>query len=169
LLAERHAFAGKAGDAFEEVVVVLTFDPFRDFDRLAEQMLGAPSAGSGNTAMPLDLYRSGDHFVLHCDLAGVDPGSVQVGLDNRVLTIRAERSQRTDEDVQWIRRERLTGTFERRITVGDGLNLDDIGATWQDGVLTVTIPVAEAAKPRRIPITMAGDRPAVESSVTAGA
>ncbi|GAA0575897.1 Hsp20/alpha crystallin family protein [Paractinoplanes ferrugineus] len=140
--------------------MVLTFDPFRDFDRLL---------GSGSNAMPLDLYRSGDHFVLHCDLAGVDPGSVHVGVDNRVLTIRAERSPRPDEDLQWIRRERLTGTFERRITVGDGLNLDDISATWQDGVLTITIPVAEAAKPRSIPITLAGDRRVVESSVTAGA
>jgi HSP20 family protein len=151
---------GPAG-RFEEVSVVLTFDPFRNFDRLAEQVLGPGSAG-----MPLDLYRSGDHFVLHCDLAGVDPGSVHVGVDDRVLTIRAERSQRTDDDVQWVRRERLTGTFERRISIGDGLDLDNIAATWQDGVLTVTIPVAEAAKPRRIPITMAGDRQAVEGRVT---
>ena len=56
--------------------------------------------------MPMDLYRSGDHFVLHCDLAGVDPGSVQVDVDGRVLTVRAERSARTDADVQWLRRER---------------------------------------------------------------
>jgi HSP20 family protein len=146
------------------VFVVLTFDPFRDFDRLAGQLLGASPTGPEALAMPLDLYRSGDHFVLHCDLAGVDPGSVQVGVDNRVLTIRAERSPRTDEGLQWIRRERPTGTFERRLTVGDGLDLDNIAATWQDGVLTLTIPIAEAAKPRRIPITMAGERPAVESA-----
>jgi HSP20 family protein len=148
------------------VFVVLTFDPFRDLDRLAGQMLGASVAGSATMAMPLDLYRSGDHFVLHCDLAGVDPGSVQVGVDNRVLTIRAERSQRTDDDVQWVRRERVTGTFERRLTIGDGLDLDNISATWQDGVLTLTIPVAETAKPRRIPITMAGQQPAVEGALT---
>jgi HSP20 family protein len=139
------------------VFVVLTFDPFRDLDRLADQMFG----GSATMAMPLDLYRSGDHFVLHCDLAGIDPGSVQVGVDHRVLTIRAERSQSTDEDVRWVRRERPTGTFERRLTIGDGLDLDNIAATWQDGVLTLTIPVAEKAKPRRIPITTAGGRPAV--------
>src|SRR4029453_4995932 len=107
-------------------------------------MFGVPGdAASG--AMPMDLYRSGDHFVLHCDLAGVDPGSVQVDVDNRVLTIRAERSPRTDDGVQWVRRERLTGPFERRIALGDGLDLDRIAATWQDGVLTLTIPVAEAA------------------------
>ena len=134
--------------------MVLTFDPFREFDRLAGQMFGATSTGgTAPIAMPMDLYRSGDHFVLHCDLAGVDPGSVDVGVDGRVLTIRAERSPRTDNDVQWVRRERATGTFERRLTLGDGLDLDKIAATWQDGVLTLTIPVAEAAKPRRIAIT----------------
>src|SRR5689334_15881649 len=117
----------------EEVFVVLTFDPFRDLDRLAGQMLGASPSTAATMAMPLDLYRSGDHFVLHCDLAGVDPGSVSVGVDNRVLTIRAERSPRTDDDVQWIRRERPTGTFERRLTVGDGLDLDRVEATWQEG------------------------------------
>ena len=164
--------------------MVLTFDPFRDFDRLAEQMLGS----SATMAMPLDLYRSGEHFVLHCDLAGIDPGSVQVGVENRVLTIRAERTPRTDDDVQWIRRERVTGTFERRLTLGDGLDLDHIAATWQDGVLTLTIPIADTAKPRRIPITMASadgrrevespaaaaenpdtERPVVEGTVTTDA
>ena len=145
--------------------MVLTFDPFREFDRLAGQMLGAPAVAGGPAvaAMPMDLYRSGDHFVLHCDLAGIDPGSVQVDVDGRVLTIRAERSARTDADVQWVRRERVTGTFERRLTIGDGLDLDKITATWQDGVLTVTLPVAEAAKPRRIEINT-GAHPVIEGS-----
>jgi HSP20 family protein len=147
--------------------VVLTFDPFRDFDRLAGQMFGATgSGGTAPIAMPIDLYRSGDHFVMHCDLAGIDPGSVDVGVDGRVLTIRAERSPRTDAEVQWVRRERATGTFERRLTLGDGLDLDNIAATWQDGVLTLTIPVAEAAKPRRIPITTAGEDRVLEGSST---
>lgn len=149
--------------------MVLTFDPFREFDRLADRMLGVPAIAGGPAAvaMPMDLYRSGDHFVLHCDLAGIDPGSVSVDVDGRVLTIRAERSARTDADVQWLRRERVTGAFERRLTLGDGLDLDRVDATWQDGVLTVTVPVAEAAKPRRIAITTgrapalaATDRPA---------
>lgn len=134
--------------------MVLTFDPFRDLDRLAGQLFTGGS--TGGLAMPIDLYRSGDHFVLHCDLAGIDPGSVQIDVDRRVLTIRAERTARTDDEVQWVRRERPTGTFERRITLGDGLDVDRIAATWQDGVLTLTIPVAEAAKPRRIEITPAG-------------
>ncbi|MEU8244434.1 Hsp20/alpha crystallin family protein [Actinoplanes missouriensis] len=145
--------------------MVLTFDPFREFDRLAGQMLSAPVAGATAAAMPMDLYRSGDHFVLHCDLAGIDPGSVAVDVDGRVLTIRAERSARTDADVQWVRRERVTGTFERRLTLGEGLDLDKISATWQDGVLTLTIPVAEAAKPRRIEIAT-GRAPALEGVTT---
>jgi len=147
--------------------VVLTFDPFREFDRLAGQMFGTGgvTAGGAALAMPMDLYRSGDHFVLHCDLAGVDPGSVRVDVDQRVLTIQAERSARTDDDVQWVRRERPTGTYERRITLGDGLDLDRIDATWQDGVLTLTIPIAEAAKPRRIPISSGGaGHPVVEGT-----
>jgi HSP20 family protein len=146
--------------------VVLTFDPFREFDRLAGQMFGTAAAGGVTTmAMPMDLYRSGDHFVLHCDLAGIDPGSVQVDVDGKVLSIRAERTPRTDSDVQWVRRERATGVFERRLTLGDGLDLDNIAATWQDGVLTLTIPVAEAAKPRRIPIN-AGHGQVLDGSST---
>ncbi|WIM99339.1 Hsp20/alpha crystallin family protein [Actinoplanes oblitus] len=144
--------------------MVLTFDPFREFDRLAGQMMGTGAAAG--LAMPMDLYRSGDHFVLHCDLAGVDPGSVAIDVDKRVLTIRAERSARTDDDVQWLRRERPTGAFERRITLGDGLDLDKIAATWQDGVLTLTIPVAEAAKPRRIAINTGTPHETVEGTST---
>ena len=138
--------------------MVLTFDPFREFDRLAAHMTGTPAQ-----AMPIDLYRSGDHFVLHCDLAGADPGSVQVDVDNKVLTIRAERSPRIDEGLQWVRRERPTGGFERRIALGEGLDLDRVTATWQDGVLTLTIPVAEKAKPRRIEIN---GSPSVEAPAT---
>ena len=161
---ERHSPPDRPAGRIEEVdPVVLTFDSFRDFDRLADQMFGALSGNPATVAMPMDLYRSGEHFVLHCDLAGVDPGSVDVNVHGRVLTIRAERSARTDADVQWLRRERPTGTLERRLSVGDGLDLDRISATWQDGVLTLTIPVADAAKPRRIEIN-AGSGPVIEGS-----
>ena len=132
--------------------MVLSFDRFRDFDRLANEMFNNVG-GPATMAMPMDLYRSGDHFVLHCDLAGVDPESVDINVDGRVLTIRAERTARTDTDVHWLRRERAVGTFERRLSMGDGLDLENITATWQQGVLTLTIPVAERAKPRRIQIS----------------
>jgi len=144
----------------EEVVfVVLRFDPFRDFDRFAEQIF----TGSERVpmAMPMDLYRSGDHYVLHCDLPGIDPSSVDVSVDGSTLTVRAERSGRTEEGVQWLRHERPHGRFQRQVSLGEGLDLDKISATYNDGVLTVTIPVAERAKPRRIEINTgerSGDR-----------
>jgi HSP20 family protein len=139
----------------EEVRAVLRFDPFRDFDRLTEQYLGAQS-GSARAPrfMPMDLYRSGDHYVLHADLPGVDPGSVDVGVENNTLTIKAERSERTEDGVQWISSERFTGTYMRQLALGDGIDADKITATYENGVLTVTLPVAERAKPRRVSVSV---------------
>jgi HSP20 family protein len=133
---------------------VLRFDPFRDLDRMTEQLLGA-STGSARVPrfMPMDLYRSGDHYVLHADLPGIDPGSVDVHVDNGTLTIRAERSGRTEQDVQWLASERFTGTFQRQLALGEGIDTDAISATYDNGVLSVTIPVAEKAKPRRIEVS----------------
>jgi HSP20 family protein len=139
----------------EVVLVVLRFDPFRDFDRLAEQLFAGGGGDRVPMAMPMDLYRSGDHYVLHCDLPGIDPGSVDVNVEGSTLTIRAERSGRTEEGVQWLRHERPFGNFQRQVALGEGLDLDSINATYHEGVLTVTIPVAERAKPRRIQITTA--------------
>ena len=138
----------------EEVVVVVTrFDPFRDFDRLAERMLSTATDMSQTIrAMPMDVYRSGDHYVMRCDLPGADPGSVDVGVDGRSLTIRAQRSPR-DEDVEWLTQERPTGPFVRQLTLGNGLDLDHIEAAYADGVLTLSIPVAEQAKPRKVTVT----------------
>jgi len=132
---------------------VLRFDPFRDFDRMTEQLLGV-SAGSTRAPrfMPMDLYRSGDHYVLHADLPGVDPGSVDVQAENGTLTIKAQRSERTDEGVQWIASERFTGTYMRQLALGDNIDAERIGATYENGVLTVTLPKAEAAKPRKISV-----------------
>jgi HSP20 family protein len=132
------------------VVVVLRFDPFRDVDRLAEQLLGNQRAPR---VMPMDLFRSGDHYVLACDLPGVDPGSVDISVDGGVLSIRAERTPRSDEHAQWLAQERPSGTFLRQLTLGEGLDTEQIGATYENGVLTVTLPVAERAKPRRIKVT----------------
>ena len=134
-------------------MAVLRFDPFRDLDRLTEQMLGAP-AGSARVPrfMPIDLYRSGDHFVVHADLPGADPGSVDLSVDNGLLTIRAERSGRTEESVEWLASERFTGSYMRQLSLGDGIDAERISATYENGVLTVTIPMAEKAKPRRIQI-----------------
>jgi HSP20 family protein len=134
-------------------MATMRFDPFRDLDRLTEQLLGVP-VGSTKAPrfMPMDLYRSGDHYVLHADLPGVDPGSVDVSVDNGTLTVRAERSGRTEESVEWLTSERFTGSYMRQLTLGEGVDADRIAATYENGVLTVTIPMAEKAKPRRIQI-----------------
>lgn len=146
-------------------MVVIRFDPFRDLDRLTERLLtAATDMGATMRTMPLDVYRAGDHYVLHCDLPGADPGSVDVGIDGRTLTIRAQRSPRS-EDVDWLTQERPSGTFARQLTMGNGLDLEHVEASYVDGVLTVTIPVVEEAKPRRIAVTQApGSTPITKSA-----
>ncbi|WP_019136158.1 Hsp20/alpha crystallin family protein [Cellulomonas massiliensis] len=139
------------------------FDPFQELDRLFGQVLAADRASA---TMPMDLYRSGDHYVLHVDLPGADPGTIDVAVEDRTLTIRAQRSPRTDQDVQWLAKERPSGTYARQLAVGSGLALDRIEATYTDGVLTLTIPVAEEAKPRKISVQH-GAPTAIEASTSA--
>ena len=103
--------------------------------------------------MPMDLYRSGDHYVFHADLPGVDPDSVDVSVDGGVLTVTAQRSERTEDDVQWLSCERFTGSYMRRLSLGPDIDADHIAATYHNGVLTLTLPVAARAQPRRIEIT----------------
>ena len=144
--------------------MVTRYDPFRDLDRLAERVLStATDVNQAMRAMPVDLYRSGDHYVLHCDLPGIDPGSLDVGVDGRMLTIRAQRSPRA-EDVEWLTQERPSGTFVRQLTLGAGLDVEHIEATYADGVLTLTLPVSEQARPRRITVTHQADSPALAGS-----
>ena len=150
-------------------MAVLRFDPFRDLDRLTEQLPGAP-VGSARVPrfMPMDLYRSGDHYVVHADLPGVDPGSVDVSVDNGTLTIRAERSGRTDESVDWLASERFTGSYMRQLALGDGIDADRIAATNENGVLTVTIPLAEKAKPRRIQVDTKAEHVVISGNAEPG-
>lgn len=139
------------------------YDPFVETARWMDQMMGALRDSSATTvpAMPVDLYRAGDHYVLHVDLPGADPGSVDVNVEDRTLTIRAQRTGRAEDDVQWLARERAVGTYVRQLTLGRGLALDAITASYADGVLTLTIPVAEEAKPRRIEIQQSGGATAI--------
>ena len=144
---------------------MLRFDPFRDLDRMSEQLLGVPSGTArAPRFMPMDLYRSGDHYVLHADLPGVDPGSVDVNVDSGTLTIKAERSGRTEDGVQWIASERFTGTYMRQLSLGEGIDTENISATYANGVLTLTIPVAEKAKPRRIAVNTRDDARTIQGS-----
>lgn len=144
---------------------MLRFDPFRDLDRMTEQLLGVP-AGTARAPrfMPMDLYRSGDHYVLHADLPGVDPGSVDVNVQNGTLTIKAERTERDTEGVQWIASERFTGTYLRQLSLGEGIDSEKIAATYENGVLTVTLPVAERAKPRRVEVQASGSPTTIQGS-----
>ncbi|UJP40711.1 Hsp20/alpha crystallin family protein [Cellulomonas palmilytica] len=141
-------------------------DPFREMDRLLTSVLTADRTAALAQAMPMDLYRSGDHYVLHVDLPGADPGTIDVNVEDRTLTIRAQRSPRTEDDVQWLAKERPSGTYARQLTLGRGLALDAISATYTDGVLTLTIPVAEEAKPRRVEVQhgTAGSTPEITAA-----
>ena len=153
----------------EEVRTVLRFDPFRDFDRMTEQLLGVPSGTArAPRFMPMDLYRSGDHYVLHADLPGVDPGSVDVNVENGTLTVKAQRSERTEDGVQWISSERFTGTYLRQLSLGDGIDTERISATYANGVLTVTLPVADRAKPRKVSISVEDATQTIDAQASHG-
>jgi HSP20 family protein len=139
-----------------------TFDPFRDLDRMLANSLRTPASA----AMPMDLFRSGDRFVAKVDLPGVDPSSIDVDVEDRTLTIRAERREQTEEDVQWLSHERPAGTFARQLTLGYGVASDRIEADYSDGVLTLTIPVAEEAKPRKISVSHTSGQRAIQGEVS---
>ena len=126
------------------------YDPFREFDRLAGAMFGG---GQGPRLMPMDLYRDGDTYVLNADLPGIDPGSVDIDVDGQLLTIRAERTLANGDGVKWITRERQAGSFLRQLSLGQGIDTERISASYVNGVLSVTIPVSEKAKPRKIAVT----------------
>jgi HSP20 family protein len=134
------------------------WDPFRELDRLAAQMFGDQTR-----VLPMDAYRHGDHFVVHFDLPGVDPESVEVTVEKNVLTVSARRELARSEDQDWLVSERPSGTFTRRLYLGEGLDTDHIEARYDNGVLTLRIPVAEAAKPRKVAITAGPAPKAIEA------
>ncbi len=138
----------------------LRFDPFRDFDRLAAEVLGAARTPS---LMPMDCLRTGDQFVVRFDLPGIDSDSLEVSAENQTLTVRAERTRHDPDGSAYLVSERPSGTYSRQLVLGDGLAVDDIKAEYRDGVLTLTIPVAEQAKPRKIEIHRAAGNATVGS------
>jgi HSP20 family protein len=132
----------------------LRFDPFRDFDRLAAEVFGTARTPA---LMPMDCLRTGDQFVCRFDLPGIDPDSLDVSAENNLLTVRAERRRQDPEDATYLVSERPSGAYSRQLVLGDGLAVADIRADYTDGVLTLTIPVAEQAKPRKIEIGRGGN------------
>jgi HSP20 family protein len=135
--------------------MMIQTDPFRDLDTLFSRFSGRPATASG--VMPMDAFRRGSDVWVHIDLPGVKSDSLDITVERNVLTIAAERAWQRQEGDQSYFGERYQGSFRRQITLGDGLDLDHLEADLHDGVLTVRIPVAEKAKPRKIELTKSGN------------
>ncbi|WAH98216.1 Hsp20/alpha crystallin family protein [Arthrobacter sp. MMS18-M83] len=129
--------------------MLMRTDPFRELDRLAQQVLGTAARPA---AMPLDAWREGGEFVVALDLPGVEVDSVDIDVERNVLTVKAERKAPAGENTEMIAAERPRGVFSRQLVLGEALDTDAVKASYDAGVLTLRIPVAEKAKPRRIEI-----------------
>jgi HSP20 family protein len=142
---------------------MLRFDPFREIEQFANGWLDEAAWRSRWAAM--DAFRSGDAYQVRMDLPGIDENSLEVMAENNTLTVRARRDMDAPKDAEFVTRERPVGTFTRQMVLGDGLDVGQVSADYHNGVLTVTIPVAEHAKPRRIPIARAdgGDHKVIEA------
>lgn len=142
--------------------MLMRYDPFRDIDRLTQQLAGERRA----SAMPMDAYRENEHFVVQFDLPGVDPESIDLTVEKNALTVRAERSWQAGDGVDVLVAERPQGSFSRQLFLGEGLDPDRIEARYDQGVLTVTIPVAERAKARKIEVGTNGGGRAIDANTT---
>jgi len=131
--------------------MLMRSDPFRELDRLAQQLLGAGTT-SRPAVMPMDAWREGDRFIVEFDLPGVRPETLDLDVERNVLTVRAERPARNG-DWEMLANERPTGLFSRQLVLGDNLDLGNVAAEYDAGVLRLRIPVAEQAKPRKIEVT----------------
>jgi HSP20 family protein len=140
--------------------MLLRFDPFRDLDRRAETTLR-------RSAVPMDAYREGDRYLVHLDLPGVDPDSIDLTVEKNALTISAQRSWSPGAEVELVAAERPHGTFTRQLFLGDALDTEAISADYVNGVLTIAIPVAETAKPRKIEVTGSGDQRVIDAKSSA--
>lgn len=151
--------------------MLMRFDPFRDFDRLTQSLWGGET-GRRMNGMPIDAYRQGETFYVHLDVPGIDPASVELTVEKNVLTVSAEKGRPWADDVELIVNERPLGTFTRQLFLGETLDADRIQASCDNGVLTITIPVAEKAKARKVEIGQGqgsgdGKATAIEARATA--
>ncbi len=133
--------------------MLMRFDPFRESDPLSQWLGRQQSGGSRQLAMPMDAYREGDRFIVNFDLPGVNPDSIDLTVEKNVLTVRAERVWQPQDGSEVLVSERPHGTFTRQLFLGDSLDTAKLAATFRDGVLTLTIPVAKQAKPRKVAIS----------------
>jgi HSP20 family protein len=134
----------------------MSFDPFSEMDRFTQALVGVRQ---GPKFMPVDLYRDGDQYVLNADLPGIDPGSVDVDVDGQLLTIRAQRTAASNEGAKWLSQERPSGSYLRQFSLGDGVDPAKISAHYDNGVLSVILPVSERAKPRKIEVVSGVSEP----------
>ncbi len=141
--------------------MLLRTDPFRDLDTLAQQAFGTRTRPA---AMPLDAYRQGDTFTVKLDIPGVEPSSIDLTVEKDVLTVTAERRWEVADDVQVVASERPQGSYRRQLFLGKSLDAERVEADYSNGVLTVTIPVAEQAKPRKVEVTAGKASAAIETS-----
>jgi HSP20 family protein len=132
--------------------MLMRTDPFRELDRITQQVFGHLGSGSRPAVVPMDAYRQGDEFVVHFDLPGVDPASIDLSVERDVLTLKAERGQTVPDGVEAVVAERPYGAFSRQLFLGEELGTEHVQANYDAGVLTLRIPVQEQAKPRRIEI-----------------
>lgn len=140
-------------------MVLMRTDPFRDLERVAQQAFGTAARPA---VMPMDAWRDGEQFVVEFDLPGVKTDSLDLDVERNVLTVRAERPV-LDQSREMVSAERPRGVFSRQLFLGDSLDVDKIDANYHDGVLRLTIPVAEKAKPRRIEISHNGKQTAINA------
>src|SRR5688500_10626008 len=139
-------------------MLLRTTDPFRDFDRLTQQLLGTTNRPA---VMPMDAWREGDHFVIEFDLPGTTRDRLELDVERDVLTVRAAPVARNG-DWEMLRAARPRGAVSRQLVLGDNLDLDHFDASYEGGVLRLKVPVAEKAKPRKIEIS-GSERTAIEA------
>lgn len=132
--------------------MLMRTDPFRELDRMTQQMFGGSGTLARPSAMPMDAWRDGDTFQIEFDLPGVDPDSIDLDVERNVITIKAERPA-LNSDQEMLAAERPRGVFSRQLVLGDNLDTQKIEANYDAGVLTLRVPVAEQAKPRKIEIS----------------
>jgi HSP20 family protein len=135
---------------------VLRYDPFRELDRFSDQIFGPASR---TPWMPMDAVRHGDRVELRFDVPGVGPDAIDVSVERNVLTVKAERSWWPAEGDEVLARERAQGTYQRQVMLGDGLDPERLDAHYEQGVLTLVVPVAEQAKPRKVEIRTSDPAP----------
>ena len=139
--------------------MLVRFDPWRELDRLTQDFWG----GVRRLGLPVDVHRKGEDYVIKFDLPGVDPDSIDLTVSEGMLTVKAERHSQPQEGVEVVNSERPTGVYFRRLFLGDALDTDNLKANYDNGVLTVVVPITEAAKPKKIEVGTGSTPQAIEA------